>query len=113
MGLLSTILTPTTRSRETLILIQSTLATPTWLPLTRTIINAGPSNARIVCVCLLHPPETVLADEAGKATREAVRIVDWTGRVPGYAEDDEDEDADRHELLKEVCKAIEDGACVF
>lgn len=113
MGLLSTILTPSPRSRETLVLIQSTLATPTWLHLTRAIINANPTNATIVCVCLLHPPATMLAEEFGMPAEGSIRVVDWTERVPGYAVRDEVEDTDRDCLLKEVSKAIEDGVYAF
>ncbi|KAF8463366.1 hypothetical protein JB92DRAFT_3066724 [Gautieria morchelliformis] len=107
MSLLSTSLTPSPRSRETLVIIQSTLATPSCLPFVHAIISAGLTwrAATIVCVCLLHAPETVLAGMAGE---ELVRVFDWTGEVPGYGGKEEEEDG-RGGLLRKVCKAVDDA----
>jgi hypothetical protein len=114
MSLLSTSLH--LRGHEsTLVIIQSTLATPSWIPFARAIIGAGLTRrtATIVCVCLLHAPNTVLAGMTGQDAQELVRVIDWTEKVPGYGWEEGEEDADRGGLLHEVCKAVDDGKCTF
>ena len=89
-------------------IIQSTLATP-WHSFVHAMISAPLTwnKATIVCVCLLHPPETVLADVTSEDVKGNVKVVDWTEMVPGY--EVEGEDADRGNLLREVCKIVDDG----
>lgn len=113
MSLLSTILTPSPRSRETLVIIQSTLSTPSWHPFVHAIVNASLTwnNVTIVCVCLLYPPETVLAGVDSEGVKGKVKIVDWTEMVPGYEVGEED--ADRRNLLSEVCKAVDESMYRF
>jgi elongator complex protein 5 len=104
MTLLSSVLSPSPHSRETVILIQSTFATP-WLPLLHAILNA--SSAAVVCVCVLHPSATVLPASLAERERERVKVVDWTAYVPGY--EIEGGGGEREKLLKEVQDAVDDS----
>ncbi|KAF8583498.1 hypothetical protein K439DRAFT_50519 [Ramaria rubella] len=89
------VVSPSTRNYESFVLIQNTLATP-WLPLLHAILNG--SKAAVVCVCLLHPPATLLPANLN------AKILDWTEHVPGY------EDGENHrELLSEVYRTVDDA----
>ena len=49
----------------------------------------------------------MLADVTSEDVKGNVKVVDWTKMVPGY--EVEGEDADRGNLLREVCKIVDDG----
>ena len=49
----------------------------------------------------------MLADVTSEDVKGNVKVVDWTEMVPGH--EVEGEDADRGNLLREVCKIVDDG----
>ncbi|KIJ35511.1 hypothetical protein M422DRAFT_180688 [Sphaerobolus stellatus SS14] len=76
---LSTILQPSPRSRDSLILIENTGSSP-WLQLLQSSLTYL-KGATIVVVCVLYPAEDILPKTLG-LTR--VRVVDRTDDIPGY-----------------------------
>jgi len=98
---LSDVLSPSSRSRETAVLIQYTLATP-WLPFLHAIISA--SGATVVCVCICNPPPTIIPTSL---QHERVHVIDRTLNIPGY--EGEEGGRDQEKLNAEVQSAIENG----
>ncbi|KAF8521113.1 hypothetical protein BU17DRAFT_88379 [Hysterangium stoloniferum] len=103
---LENIITPTARSRETLILIEHNLATP-WLSIVQNILKNS-SGGVIVCLCLLHPPADVLPRQLLENDVQRVRIIDWTGVVPGY-EDSKNEVSSLEWLVSEVQSVLDNS----
>lgn len=86
--LLPSILNRSQRPHQPLLLLQSSIA-QSCLPVLRKIINNDDNKGRrvpTVLICFLHPPSS-LVDHANVTSQElegAVKVLDFTGRVPGF-----------------------------